>query len=327
MKKLAIIIPLYNEENNLVELLAEIDRVFEELSEYEYRALLVDDGSVDNSWEVVRELAYNDDRVVGLRLSRNFGKEVALSAGLEAAAQWDIDAAVLLDADFQHPPKMIKKFILAWETGFNIVIGRRVANRGQSIFRKACSAIFYRLFNIISDINMVPGSTDFQLLERRVIIDLCRFRERVRIFRGIVDWLGYKKTYIPFEAPARNGIGVPSYSSGKLWGLAVTSMASFSLLPLRLTGYMGLLVTGLSALLLVYMVITDLFTFVLYTPQAYFAVFNSFLVGVVLSALGLIALYIGRIHTEVIGRPMYLIRDRIDRSGDKVKRLSNAAPQ
>ena len=162
-----------------------------------------------------------------------------------------------------------------------------------------------------SDVDIPPNSTDFRLLSWQVVETLCRFTERTRMFRGLIDWLGYKKEFVEFNAPSRNNDNQPSYSYKKLFALAINSITSFSLLPLRITGYLGLAVSLLSSLLLLFMVVSDFFDLTVYTVQAYFIVFNTLLVGVILSALGMVALYIGHIHTEVVARPLYVVRKQL----------------
>ena len=309
MKIIAIIVPVYNEAGNLELLYSKLDEVFSTLSGYEWRLIFVNDGSVDNSWEVINRLSGNDSRISGICLSRNFGKEIALTAGVESIEQ-DIDAVICIDADLQHPPEMIPEFIKQWEKGADIVVGIRKKVSGYSFVKKTGSKLFYAIMTRFSDVNIPPNSTDFRLLDKKVVQTLCRFSERTRMFRGLIDWLGFQKTHLEFSAPDRQN-GNPTYSYKKLFDLAINSITSFSLLPLRLTGYLGILVCALSGLLLIYMVITDFLFFQIYTPQAYFAVFNTLLVGVVLSGLGMLALYIGHIHTEVVGRPLYIIQKRV----------------
>lgn len=308
MKHIAIIVPVYNEANSLNLLHIELDKVFSILSEYEWEILFVDDGSSDNSWEEINRLSKKDSRVSGVCLSRNFGKEMALTAGVESIE--NIDAVIFIDADLQHPPEMIPKFIHEWENGLEIVVGIRKKVSDYSIVKKVGSKLFYVIMKRFSDIDIPPNSTDFRLLDKKVVQVLSRFPERTRMFRGLIDWMGFKKSYVTFSASDRQN-GNPTYSFKKLFNLAVNSITSFSLLPLRLTGYLGLSVCTLTGLLLFYMLITDFFSFQIYTPQAYFAVFNAFLVGIMLSALGMLALYIGHIHTEVVGRPLYIIQNRV----------------
>ena len=306
MKRITMSVPVYNESTNLELLYLKLDEVFSKISGYEWKLLCVNDGSADDSWEVITRLSENDSRVSGLCLSRNFGKELALTAGVESIGK-DIDAVICIDADLQHPPDIIPEFIREWEKGADIVVGIREKISDYSFTKKIGSRIFYAIMTRFSDIDIPPNSTDFRLLDKTVIQSLCRFSERTRMFRGLIDWMGFKKTFLHFTAPDRMN-GNATYSFKKLFELAINSITSFSLLPLRLTGYLGLSVCLLTGLLLVYMLITDFFFAQIYTPLAYFVVFNTMLVGIVLSAIGMLALYIGHIYTEVVGRPLYIIQ-------------------
>lgn len=309
-QKLGVVVPVYNEAGNMSALHQRIAAVFDgPLADLDWCLLLVDDGSSDHSWDAIRSLteAY-PEHVTGLCLSRNFGKEMALTAGVEAIGE--VDAVICLDADLQHPPEEIPTFVEHWRSGSEIVVGIRETVADYSLVKRLGSMAFYWIMRRCSDVDIPPNSTDFRLLDKKVLAQLCRLQERTRMFRGLIDWLGFRKSYVTFKAPARLDGGRPSYSLRKLSTLAVNSITSFSLLPLRVTGYLGLLVCGLSTLLLLYMVVTDFFDLSLYTARAYIIVILTDLMGVVLCALGMIALYIGHIHTEVVGRPLYIIRDR-----------------
>lgn len=310
MRKVCIIIPVFNEERGLDDLRSALNRVLAGITGYEFSILLVDDGSLDHTWERIRSISAADPRICGISLSRNFGKEMALTAGVEHAG--DVDAVICMDADLQHPPELIPDLLRAWEEGYQIVatIRREVAD--YSLVKRIGSRLFYSIMSRYSDLDIPPRSTDFRLLDRKVVEMLRTFKERARLFRGIIDWMGFKKTYLEFAAPARDH-GRPAYSLNKLFDLAINSFTSFSLLPLRFTGYLGLVITVLSAMLLIYMVVTMAFFSQVYTALAFFVVFNTFLMGLVLCSLGLVALYIGHIHTQVVERPLYIIGDTVGR--------------
>jgi dolichol-phosphate mannosyltransferase len=306
--RINIIVPVYNEASNIIALYENIKDVFVRLPAYNWKILFVDDASVDNSWAIISELSESDKRICGICLSRNFGKEKALTAGVEAMNS--VDAAITMDADMQHPPEIIPDLIREWRDGAEIVVGIRKQCADYSIVKKLGSKLFYMIMRRFSDLDIPPNSTDFRLLDRKVLDTLYRFSERTRMFRGLIDWLGFKKTFLEFSAPKRHNDSSPSYSYKKLFQLAINSFTSFSLLPLRITAYLGILVSTFSGLLLSYMVATDFFDLQVYTPQAYLVVFNTLLAGVMLSAIGMTALYIGHIHTEVVGRPLYIVREK-----------------
>jgi dolichol-phosphate mannosyltransferase len=312
--RISIIVPVYNEASNIVPLYKKIKEVFKSLPIYDWDLVFVNDGSLDNSWEVINNLSENDPRISGFSMSRNFGKEMALTAGLEHIS--NADAVITIDADLQHPPEKIPEFIHQWRNGSEIVVGIRKSVSDYSLVKKIGSKLFYSIMRICSDVDIPPNSTDFRLLDKKIIETFHRFSERTRMFRGLIDWMGFNKTFLEFSAPARHQGKHPSYSYKKLTQLAINSITSFSLFPLRLTGYIGVAVSILSGILLSYMMVTDFFNTQVFTPKAYFIVFNTLLVGIMLSAIGLISLYIGHIHTEVVGRPLYIIREKVGKEKD-----------
>lgn len=304
--KIALVVPVYNESKGLHALLSRIDQVMSSLP-YSWELILVDDGSADDSWKVIQELSDKDGRVKGIMLSRNFGKELALTAGVESAE--GADAVICLDADLQHPPEIIPLMTAKWEEGFEIVATIRETVADYSMIKTLGSKGFYWFMRKFTDLDIPPNSTDFRLLDKKVVETLKRFTEGSRMFRGLIDWMGYKKTYLPFSAPARSE-GTPAYSLKKLFNLAVNSFTSFSLVPLRFTGYLGLLIMLVTIPLLAVMAAGNYLWGANITALAFFTVFNTLLIGVVLCALGMTSLYIGHIHTEVVNRPLYIVRER-----------------
>ena len=306
-KKLSVIVPVYNEEKNVSLLYQALVQIATELSNYEFEFIFVNDGSKDNSWQTLEKIAV-DSRVVAIDFSRNFGKELALTAGVQNCTG---DAAIFLDADLQHPPALIPQFVKKWEHGAEVVAGIRKSTEKKSFIKDVGSKVFYALMRRFSRNVVTQNSTDFKLIDRKVINELVKFTEHNRLFRGLIEWMGFKTETIEFTAAERIN-GVASYSIKKLINLAVNSFTSFSLFPLKLAGYLGILITTISFLLLCVMLI---FKFILHSNMfsaiSYIIVSNTFVLGIVLIALGLIALYIGQIHAEVIGRPLYVIREKI----------------
>lgn len=309
-KKIAIVIPVFREAENLTALYGRLELVTSQLCEFTWEYIFVNDGSPDNSYEVLLQLASKDSRIKVLDLSRNFGKEIALTAGTHQSRE--MDAVICIDADLQHPPELIPALISKWKDGAEMVVTIRVASNREPLFRKWGSNLYYWLMSKFASYEVIPKATDFRLYDRKVVIAFCQATERERMFRGIMDWMGFKREFVEFSADAR-ATGRAGYSYSKLWQLAINSITSFSLWPLRLTGYLGILITGGSGLLLLWMIGNYLLrTQIFYTPLAIFVVANTLLMGVVLMAIGLVALYVGTIHTEVINRPLYLIREKIN---------------
>ncbi len=303
-----IVIPFYNEQDNLPVLLTEVSKTMNTLAEIDWQVLLVNDGSTDNSSNVIVELQNQYSNLQYLEFSRNFGKEAALSAGLHGASG---DAVIMMDADMQHPPSFLPELIKAWQAGSEVVVGVRKQSSSNNLFKKTGAKFFYWLMNQISSVAMVPHATDFRLLTREVVEAFSQLSEKQRLTRGLIDWLGYKTLYVTFDAPARN-YGQSHYGFFSLVGLALRAIVSQSLFPLRIAGYLGASITILSGVFGIFIFVEK---YILHDPwnlnfsgPAILAVINLFLIGIVLSALGLIALYIASIHGEVIGRPLYVIR-------------------
>ena len=305
---ISVIIPCYNEAENISALHAALIEATKKLPE-DFEFIYVDDGSTDGTVAVIKKLRHTQANVRLIELVRNFGKEIATTAGLHASTG---AAAITIDADLQHPPAVIPDLIAAWRAGAEVVIG--VRRRGQlhaPALKRAGSAVFYRLINAMSKVQIRAGATDLRLLDRVVIDEFNRFTERGRITRGLIDWMGYRRTFVEFT-PASRRAGAAAYSYYKLTNLAITSFVAMSFFPLRIAGYLGLIITLLSAPL-------GLFIFVEkyllgdpwglnFSGPAILAVILLFLVGIILISLGLMALYIATIHTEVMNRPLYIAR-------------------
>lgn len=307
-KLISLIIPLYNEVKNIAPMYEACRNVMNPIS-YNWELIFVNDGSTDGSLNELKRIAGNDNRVIVLDFSRNFGKEAALTAGLRHCKG---DAAVFMDSDLQHPPELIPMFISKWEAGAEVVTSIRKATKKKSFIKHAGSELFYSIMNKNSDSPLTRSATDFKLIDRKVITVLQQFTEHNRMFRGLIDWLGFKTDYVEFVAPERL-YGEPTYSFIKLVRLAVNSMTSFSLFPLRVTGYFGVFIFTVSFILLCVM---SVFKFILQSPMftsiAFVIVLNTLILGIVLMALGLIALYVGQIRDEVVNRPLYVVREKIN---------------
>lgn len=308
-KLITIVIPVYREEKNLQNLLARLNNVTSAIDDTDWEYIFVNDGSPDNSIGVLKQLAAQQQNIKIIDFSRNFGKEIALTAGVHAASA---DAVICMDADLQHPPEVIPKLVESWRQGAEVVATIRTSIDKQPLLRRLGSHLYYWLMARISGLDMASQTTDFRLFDRKVVEAFRQVTERERMFRGIMDWMGFKKVYVEFQAAAREQ-GTAGYSYVKLWQLAINSITSFSLFPLRITGYLGVMIAGCSGALLTWMLFSN---YVLghkdFTPLAIVVVSNTFLIGIVLMAIGLVALYIGTIHTEVINRPLYVVRERIN---------------
>lgn len=314
-KLISIVIPVYNEEKNIPLIYEKVKAVMDNLP-YRWELIFVNDGSRDRSILELNKLEDNDNRVRILDFSRNFGKEIATTAGVNHCLG---DACIMIDGDLQHPVEKIPDFVKKWENGAEVVIGVRDKNKGEGLVKKLGSYFFYIIINKISSTEIVTRATDFRLLDRAVIDEFNKFTEVNRMTRALIDWLGFRRAYVNFTANERLH-GKPSYNFWKLMRLAFHSFISFSLFPLRLAGYIGIMITILSGVLGLFILITKYILGIMdFSATAMLAVLILFLIGIVLISLGLIALYIANIHSEVIDRPIYVIRKNRSRNGgDKI---------
>jgi polyisoprenyl-phosphate glycosyltransferase len=305
--RVSLVVPMHNEAKSLPALVRECDAVFATQKTLAFQYVLVNDGSTDDTMTVAADLCAGRTDILVVDLSRNFGKEVALSAGADHAHS---DAVIFMDADLQHPPEIIPKLIEQWQAGGEVVIAVRRATEAKSAFRHWASRMFQKAFEQGSDHKPVAGATDFRLLDRKVVLAFRKMHERQRMFRGLVDWLGFRRSYVQFDARARLE-GQASYTTAKLMRLAVDGFLSHSEAPLRLVLYTGLAIVTLSGLGLAWMGLGEQIFGAIwhYTPLAKAVVLNTGLVGVVLGALGIHGLYLAKIQREVSGRPLYAVRE------------------
>jgi glycosyltransferase involved in cell wall biosynthesis len=309
MKKISIIIPVHNEEKNIPLIHAALRDLWKDLSEkYEQEIIFVNDGSRDNSEAAILAICNSYPEVRSINFARNFGKEIATTAGIHAAAG---DAAIMIDADLQHPVQLIPAFLRHWENGAEVVVGVRSKNKKEGLVKKLGSVLYYWIMNLISETKLVPGETDFRLIDRQVIDAFREFTEHQRMTRALINWLGFPQEYVVFEANERAN-GQAPYSFFKLLHLATHSFISHSLFPLKLAGYLGMIITFSSGVLGVVVfieryVFNDVWR---WNPSgtAQLAIILLFLVGILLACLGLVALYIGNIQGEVANRPLYVVK-------------------
>jgi dolichol-phosphate mannosyltransferase len=306
---ISFIVPAYNEEKNIRPLYDAFKRVFVALENtYDYELIFVNDGSEDNTNDEIEKILPLDTRVKYIDFSRNFGKEIATTAGINLCRG---DACMMLDADLQHPVELIPGFIGKWEEGFEVVVGIRETSKSDSWIKILGGKLFYFTLNKITDTYIMPNATDFRLLDRVVIDEFNRFSETKRLTRGLIDWLGFKRTAITFKANERLH-GTASYSVWKLAKLALHSFVSLSLFPLKVAGYIGIFITTLSFISGTYIFLGKYFFnwywALTFSDSEDLAIFIVFLVGILLMSIGLISIYIANIHEEVIKRPLYVMR-------------------
>jgi dolichol-phosphate mannosyltransferase len=310
LKLISILTPVYCEEKNIKPFYEAVCEIAAQLSQYSWEFVFVNDGSKDNTYAMLSVLAARDYRCKIIDLSRNFGKEIALSAGITLATG---DAVICIDSDLQHPPNRIPEMLKAWENGAEVVEMVRKKTENEPFMRILGSRAFYMILNRLSDVRIIPQTTDFRLLDRKVVEALSRIDEKQRMFRGLVDWAGFRKVQLEFVANMRNA-GVSVYSYSKLINLALDSFISYSSLPLKLIGLLGVLITFFCTVLLTFMLLatavaSGIFAF---TTLAFVVVGNTLLIGIVLCALGLMSLYLSKIYAEVQNRPLFLVRETLN---------------
>lgn len=303
---LSLVVPCYAEALNVKALHNSFIQVLSK-AKIDYEVIYVDDGSPDNTLEELQILAEKYKNIQVIELSRNFGKEAATSAGIHAAKG---DAVITIDADGQHPVELLPDFINKWRNGAQVIVGVRKEDKHESRIKEYGSIYFYKLFNKFSGVNLVPGSTDYRLIDKAVQVEFNKLRERDRITRGLIDWLGFKRDYIHFKAKSRTH-GEATYTFKKLFKLALDTFVSSSFAPLYMISYLGVIICLLAGFMSLFvMVETFLFQDSLglnITGSGLLGLFILFLIGIVLIAQGLISLYISHIYTETKDRPLYII--------------------
>ena len=311
MKLITILIPCFNEENSLDLLYERLRNMTSQLSQYRFQILLVNDGSKDNTLAKMQELHTKDSTVSYLSLSRNFGKENAMLAGLDFA---EGDAVILLDADLQDPPELIPQMIEEWEKGYDDVYARRRSRAGETWFKKASAYWYYRILQKFADIDIPSDVGDFRLLDRQAVDALCSLRERQGYTKGLFSWIGYNKKELMFDREPR-AAGNSKMNFLKLFGLAVDGITSFSVAPLRLASVLGIII---STIAFVYLIFVIAKTLLFGDPVAGYPSMISiilFMGGIQLIVLGIIGEYVGRIFYESKRRPDYLVSEY---NGNKV---------
>jgi glycosyltransferase involved in cell wall biosynthesis len=303
--RLSVVLPAFNEALNLVELLPELHRALANQTE-QLELLVVDDGSSDDTALLVQTLIHQGLPLRLLRLSRNFGKEAALCAGLDTA---DGDAVIIMDADGQHPIATALQMIDDWRRGFDVVYGvQRGRSETQSLFRRGFTRLFYWLIHHGSRINMPPDAGDFRLLDRRVVLALRTLPERARYTKGLFAWVGFKTKAIEYVPHSREH-GVSSYGLVQLLSFALVGLTAFTKMPLRLVSLLGILVSALSLVFGAWVVLEKTLFGQPVSGFTTLAASITFLAGVQLFCLGIIAEYLGRVFDEVKHRPIYLLQD------------------
>jgi polyisoprenyl-phosphate glycosyltransferase len=300
----SIVVPVYNEHESLPELYRRVCETMEETHEL-WELILVDDGSRDGSTEIIRNLARQDQRVQPVIFARNFGHQIAITAGLDYSQG---AAVVLMDADLQDPPEVILEMIVKWREGYQVAYAVRAEREGETWFKKTTASLFYRIIYKITDVKIPLDAGDFRLMDRKVVDVLKKMHEKHRFPRGMVAWVGFRQVGVPYRRAARFA-GETKYPFRKMFKLALDAITGFSYFPLQLASYIGFIAAGISILVIPVVIILRLVGQQAFLGQASTLLAVLFLGGVQLICLGILGEYIGRIYDEVKGRPLYVVSE------------------
>jgi len=311
---ITIIAPIFNELENLPILHKRVSDVMEK-SQLSWELILVDDGSSDGSTDLIRDLAKKDDRIRPIIFARNFGHQIAVTAGLDYSRG---DAVVIIDSDLQDPPEVILELIKKWQEGFEVVYAVRSEREGETFFKKITASVFYRLIFRITDVKIPMDTGDFRLMDRKVVNVMNSMREHHRFLRGMSAWVGFKQIGVSYKRAARFS-GETKYPFKKMLKLALTAITGFSYVPLQIATYMGFISAGVSLIAIPVVILMRILGSQQFTGQATTLIAVLFLGGVQLISLGILGEYIGRIYDEVKGRPLYIVSeapsDNINKKG------------
>lgn len=301
---ISIIAPIYNEAGNLPELYRRVKEVMQQ-AEDTWELILVDDGSVDDSTQIIADLARQDERIRPVIFARNFGHQIAVTAGLDYSRG---QAVVIIDADLQDPPEVILDLIAKWREGYEVVYAVRAEREGETWFKLFTASLFYRLIRSMTEVDIPMDTGDFRLLDRKVVDVLNRMRERHRFLRGMSVWVGFRQIGVPYKRAARFA-GETKYPLKKMIRFASDAITGFSYLPLQLATYLGFLSAGLAILAIPVVIIGRLAGSEAFFGQASTLIAVLFLGGVQLISLGILGEYIGRLYDEARDRPLYIVRE------------------
>ena len=302
---ISVVIPCYDEEKNIDYLFERLIEVLDKL-ETTYEIICVNDGSKDETLNSLIKYHQTQPQIKVINLSRNFGKEIALTAGIDHATG---EAVIPIDADLQDPPELIEQLVAKWREGYDVVYAMRRSRQGESWLKRFTANAFYQTIGKMSRVSIPPNTGDFRLLDRRVVEAVKKMPERNRFMKGLFTWVGFKQTSVLFDREPRFQ-GNTTWNYWKLWNFAIDGITSFSFLPLKVWSYIGLCVSCLSFIYASFLVIRTIFLGIDVPGYASLMVAVLFFGGVQLMTLGIIGEYLGRVYEEVKGRPLYFVRER-----------------
>lgn len=317
MKSILISVPAYNEEANVYPLYEAIQKATQSLREnYSFEILFINDGSTDDTVEVVKKLIKESDNVSLVNLSRNYGKEIAMAAGFDYSTH---DAVITIDADLQHPPTLIKEMIDLWELGYEDVYAKRKERHGESYFKKTTSKLFYKVLQKVSNTPVNADAGDYRLLDRKVVDALVKLRESQRYTKGLYNWVGFKKAAIEFDAAERLH-GETKWNFRSLVKLAMEGITSYTTAPLKISMYFGFVVSLIAFIYMIYILIKTLIMGSDVSGFPTIMIVMLFLGGCQLISIGILGEYLGRVFNETKKRPLYFLEETITKNDEKISK-------
>lgn len=309
MKKISVVIPMYNEEEVVKTSYLRLENVLEELKQYEYEIIFIDDGSKDKTLTLLQEIAKENEKVKVLSFSRNFGHQAAVTAGIQYVTG---DAVVIMDADLQDPPELLPEMIALWEEGNEVIYGQRKSRKGESAFKLLTAKMFYRTLNALSDVEIPKDTGDFRLVDKKVVDVINAMPEHNKFLRGLFSWVGFQQKAYSYERQERKA-GKTKYPFQKMWKLASDGIISFSTKPLKIVGELGCITIILSIVILIYSLVSYAFHLNHLAPGwTSIMVAITLFSGVQLVSIWIISEYIARIYDETRHRPEYIIDKKIN---------------
>jgi dolichol-phosphate mannosyltransferase len=308
-KLISIVVPCFNEQEVFVETNRRLNSVLSQLPNdlYQYEIIYVNDGSTDQTLSLIKQALSEDKHLKCLSFSRNFGHQIAITAGLDACKG---DAAVVIDADLQDPPSVILEMIKQWEQGYDVVFGKRKDREGESSFKLLTAKYFYKLINRLSDVDIPRDTGDFRLMDRNALNQFLLMRESYRFVRGMVAWIGFNQTFVEYDRESRFA-GQTKYPLKKMLRLASDAILSFSNTPLKIATFVGFITSIAAFIGIIYSLYVRLFTKSWVDGWAFLMIAILLIGGIILIVLGVIGEYVGRIYGEIKHRPLYIVKDKM----------------
>jgi polyisoprenyl-phosphate glycosyltransferase len=309
---ISVVVPVYNEEQLI---LKTVNSLLSEVSNWnhDYEIIFVNDGSSDDTFKILEKEALKNSKIKIINFSRNFGHQMAFTAGLDYSKG---NAVIVIDGDLQDPPRVMRKFISLWEQGYHVVYGRRVNRKGESYFKLASAKIFYRILNMLSNIKIPKDTGDFRLMDRSVVNKLNLMREKHRFIRGMVTWVGFNQTFVEYDRDERSA-GETKYPLKKMISFAFDGIFSFSTVPIRLTISVGIFAVFISMLGIIFAFVSRILTNGWVSGWTTIIISILFLGGVQLVSIGVLGQYIGRTFEEIKDRPLYIVQDMINMNEER----------